>query len=205
MAGTSVEPISRIPCVDPAPDLQSSAVSCQRRSRCFVVARPQLDHVTADKPIFGILPRKPLGGLARHEVFNGLVILIGQRATDDLLDLAVMEVDTGPKFGHRDRFLTFWKLKETRTEPVGNLGSFPGSPISFSESGIGNQALILELAPVQLPGFRIERVPGRFRDQSGVFAGNPMPTEFQGNSAVWYKRKTVGGKAPPKIGLQPAA
>ena len=96
-----LEPLGRVRRRHAAADLQPARVGRERRARGLLVARAELDHVAARQPVAAVHLRVVLRAQVAHEVLGrGASLVVPQCPTNNLLDLAVVQVDAGSEF-HR--------------------------------------------------------------------------------------------------------
>ena len=65
-----------------------------------LVAGAELDHMAAAEGVCPVARGEPVGALLGDEVGAQAGAVIGEGAANDLLHLAVVEVDAGPEPGH---------------------------------------------------------------------------------------------------------
>ena len=82
-------------------DLQSARPSVQCLAGGIGVSGAQANHVAAQKLIVAIAPGIPRGIVLRHEIFARPIALIAQGAADNLLHLAVVQINAWSEFCHR--------------------------------------------------------------------------------------------------------
>ena len=97
MRSARVQPCARVVEVDPAADLQAAGISPQRRSRFSLVARAEHDDVPALQAValvqLGVPGGRPIGDKVRLQPSR----LGPERAADDLLHFALMQVNARTK------------------------------------------------------------------------------------------------------------
>ncbi len=99
--GSGLQPLGRVLQVDAAADLQSAGKRRQRRAGLGLVVRAEHDHVAAVEMVAPVEFRKVGRAVIGDEI--GPRSTLAQRAADDLLHLAFMEVDAGPEHGIKAR------------------------------------------------------------------------------------------------------
>src|SRR5688572_33365236 len=77
--------------------MQSTGVGLERFTRRHLVTRPKHDDVSAPQPVALVEFGKPRRGLLSDEVRAQAAGVVTQRAADDLLHPAFMQVDTRTK------------------------------------------------------------------------------------------------------------
>jgi hypothetical protein len=96
--GPGIQPILCIVQINASTQLEAARPGCQRLFGSLLIARSQLDDMPAVEPILPVEPGKPfsrLPGLKIYfQVIDGIIV---QSISDNLLDLPLVQVDTGTK------------------------------------------------------------------------------------------------------------
>ena len=103
MRRTGVEPAARVFRIDPAADLQSAGKGRERRERLRFIARTQHDDVAAGQPVALVKFGKPRGRLLRDKI-RAQAAGIAQRAPDDLLHFAFMQINARTEHAPKLKF-----------------------------------------------------------------------------------------------------
>ena len=100
LRGTATEPRRGVVGTDAAADLHAAGEGSQRLGSCVLVARTEHDDVAAEELVVAITLRKVRRRVGGDEVGLGGAA-VAQAGADDLLDLPLVQVDTGPEAHQR--------------------------------------------------------------------------------------------------------
>lgn len=100
VGGSRFKPSEGVVRGNTATNLHTSGISGQGCKSRFVVTRTQLDDVAASQAIFPVTGCVPFGAMKGDKVGFQAFTIVGQRASDNLLDLSMVQVDTRAEVGH---------------------------------------------------------------------------------------------------------
>ena len=125
MGGSHVKKFSRILVIDAAPQLQSAGIGPEGSGRLlpcrFVIGRAsriQKNYMSALQAILFVkLCIKPCI-LAGHKILSGMIALISEASSHDLLHLSIMNINTRPEFHVSLPAFPFYKIRPERSIPL---------------------------------------------------------------------------------------
>jgi hypothetical protein len=101
MRGAVIQERRGVSQVDSAADLQAAGKGLQRRPRGGLIPRTEHDHMAAGEAVTPVELGEPGARPFRDKIRANLRGIVTQRAADDLLDLAFVQVDARTKHGFR--------------------------------------------------------------------------------------------------------
>ena len=99
MRSARVEIALRIVQMDSTANLQAIGICRQRLARCRFIARSEHDDVSTAQSIALVKFSEPRGGLIGDKVCAQRYRIITERAADDLLYFALVQIDAWPEHG----------------------------------------------------------------------------------------------------------